>query len=214
MEMPMAEVTTTPAQTNTEAATEVKADPSTLLGEGAPESQNTDTPKVDGEAKTDGAKVDEPAVPEKYEFKLPEGYELDEGALKVFEPALKDLKLTNDGAQKLVDAYAQVQKLQLEESEKAFNAQVEKWAEDVKADKELGGQAFEQTRTDALRAVGKYGTPELKALLNQTGLGNHPEFVRFFTRIGKSLKEDDPIVTAGTAGGSEKSIEERLWPKH
>lgn len=210
MEMPMAEVTTTPAQTNTEAATEVKADPSTLLGEGAPESQNTDAPKVDD--KTDEAKSDEPVIPDKYELQMPEGFELDEEAWKVFEPEFRDLKLTNDQAQKLANANAKVERLKAEAMEKAFNAQVEKWAEDVKADKELGGQAFEQTRTDALRAVGKYGSPELKTLLNQTGLGNHPEFVRFCTRIGKELKEDNPINPGGTAGG-EKSIEERLWPQ-
>lgn len=200
----MAEATTT-AQTNTEAATEAEAEPSTILGESAPESQNVDAEKV--EAKTDEVKTDEPVVPEKYEFKLPEGYELDEGALKVFEPALKDLKLTNESAQKLVDAYAQVQKAQLEESEKAFNAQVEKWAEDVKADKELGGQAFEQVRESALKAVGKFGTPELKALLNQTGLGNHPEFVRFCSRVGKQLREDDPINVPGKATGGKSAAE-------
>lgn len=203
MEMPMAEATTT-AQTNTEAATEAKAEPSTLLGEGAPDSQNVD---AQPEPKADEQKQDEPVVPEKYEFKLPEGYELDESALKVFEPALKDLKLTNESAQKLVDAYAQVQKAQLEESERAFNAQVEKWAEDVKADKELGGQAFEQTKASALKAVAKFGTPELKALLNQTGLGNNPEFVRFCARVGKQLREDDPINVPGKATGGKSAAE-------
>jgi hypothetical protein len=209
METQMAEATTT-AQTNTEAATEAKAEPSTMLGESAPASQNVDAAKVDGEAKTDEAKADDvPAAPEKYEFKLPDGYTLDEEAFKVFEPGLRELNLTNESAQKLVEKYAEVQKIQSEAAEKAFNDQVEKWAEDVKADKELGGQAFEASRSSALKAVGKFGSPELKSLLNQTGLGNHPEFVRFCARVGKSLREDDPMTASKATSG--KSAAEVLY---
>lgn len=200
----MAEATTT-AQTNTEAATEAKAEPSTILGEDAPESQNVDTEKV--EAKADEVKTDEPVVPEKYELQMPEGFELDEEAWKVFEPEFRGLKLTNEQAQKLANANAKVEQLRAQAAEKAFNAQVEKWAEDVKADKELGGQAFEQVRDSALKAVGKFGTPELKALLNQTGLGNHPEFVRFCSRVGKQLREDDPVNVSGKATGGKSAAE-------
>lgn len=218
MEMPMPETTTTTAQTNTEAATEVNAGSQTLLGESAPTSQNSDTSTTDSNAEA-APKVDEvkteakSAAPEKYEFTLPEGVTLDEESFKVVEPVLRELNLTNEDAQKLIEKYSEIQKIQSEAAEKAFNEQVEKWADDVKTDKELGGQAFEASRSAAMKAVGKFGSHELKSLLNQTGLGNHPEFVRFCVRVGKSLQEDNPITTGGTSGGAEKSIEDRLWPK-
>lgn len=206
--------TATTAQTNTEAATEVSnSSPATLLGGDAPAtSQKTDATTT-AETQTEARVEDKPAAPEKYDFKLPEGYTLDEGALKTFEPILRELNLPNESAQKLVSAYAEMQKVQDQEAGKAFDEQINKWAEETKADKEIGGQAFNANHADAIKAIGKFGTPELKELLNLTGMGNHPEVVRFCMRVGKALKEDSPIQASGTAGGGEKSLEERLWPK-
>lgn len=59
-----------------------------------------DKPK-DEEQKQEGA-------PEKYEFTAGEGVELDADALKDFEPVARDLNLTNEQAQKLVDAYPKI----------------------------------------------------------------------------------------------------------
>ncbi|MGK3508138.1 exodeoxyribonuclease VII large subunit, partial [Escherichia coli] len=42
---------------------------------------------------------------QKYEFQAAEGVELDTEALKEFEPVARELNLTNEQAQKLVDAY-------------------------------------------------------------------------------------------------------------
>jgi hypothetical protein len=203
----MAEATTT-AQTNTEAATEAKAEPSTLLGANAEDGQNVDA--TNAEAKTEAKEGEDKAAsaaPEKYEFKVPDGYTLNEEALKVVDPVLRELNLTNESAQKLIDKYAEIQGLNEKAAEKAFNDQVEKWADDVKADKEIGGQAFDESRASALKAVGKFGSPELKSLLNQTGLGNHPEFVRFCARVGKSLREDDPINASGKATSGKSAAE-------
>ena len=72
-----------------------------------------------------------PAAPEKYEFAAPEGQALDANALAVFEPIAKELGLTQEQAQKLVDIYPQIQQQQAE----AWSKQVADWGEQVKADK-------------------------------------------------------------------------------
>lgn len=46
-----------------------------------------------------------PGAPEKYAFTAPEGQELDTSALAQFEPVARELNLTQEQAQKLVDVY-------------------------------------------------------------------------------------------------------------
>lgn len=141
----------------------------------------------DKEQKQDGA-------PEKYEFKPAEGQELDTAALEQFEPIARELNLTNEQAQKMVDLYGtkimpMVQKQQAESWQKT----TEQWAADVKADKEIGGDKLTANLSAAQRALDQFGTPELKEYLNATGLGNHPDLVKTFVKIGKAMSEDGMV---------------------
>lgn len=151
-------------------------------------------------------------APEKYEFKAGEGVELDQEALKDFEPLARELNLNNEQAQKLVDMYGtkllpMVQKHQAE----AWQKQTEGWAESVKADKEIGGDKLTSSISTAQRALETFGTPELKEYLNTTGLGNHPELVKAFVKIGKAMSEDN-VVTGGHDGGSNDLVS-AFYPK-
>src|SRR5262245_60440079 len=47
-----------------------------------------------------------PGAPEKYEFKAPEGVTLDTGLVNDFTPLAKELGMSQDAAQKVVDLYA------------------------------------------------------------------------------------------------------------
>lgn len=62
--------------------------------------------KTISRVKKDGDKPE--GAPEKYEFQAAEGVELDTEALKEFEPVARELNLTNEQAQKLVDAYPKI----------------------------------------------------------------------------------------------------------
>lgn len=131
-----------------------------------------------------------PEAPEKYEFAAPEGQELDANALSVFEPIAKELGLTQEQAQKLVDIYPQIQQQQAE----AWSKQIADWGEQVKADKEIGGDKFNASVGLAQRALDQFGNPELREYLNVSGLGNHPALVRFCAKVGKSMAEDSFVV--------------------
>ncbi|WP_313707910.1 peptidase [Atlantibacter hermannii] len=150
-------------------------------------------------------------APETYEFKAAEGVELDTEALKDFEPVARELNLTNEQAQKLVDAYpkilAGVQQRQVD----AWQKQTQDWAADVKADKEIGGDKLTASLSKAQQALETFGTPELKEYLNETGLGNHPELVKAFVKIGKAMSEDN-MVSAGNTG--QRSAAEVLYGKN
>lgn len=141
----------------------------------------------DKEQKPEGA-------PEKYEFKTGEGVELDTEALKDFEPVARELNLTNEQAQKLVDLYGtKIMPMVQQQQVEAWQKTTEQWAADVKADKEIGGDKLTGNLSVAQRALAQFGTPELKEYLEGTGLGNHPELVKAFIKIGKAMSEDGMV---------------------
>ena len=151
---------------------------------------------ADGEKAADKPEDEEQkqeGAPEKYEFTAGEGVELDTEALKDFEPVARDLNLTNEQAQKLVDAYPKILAGVQQRQAEAWQKQTEGWAETVKADKEIGGDKLTANLSAAQRALDQFGTPELKEYLNATGLGNHPDLVKTFVKIGKAMSEDGMV---------------------
>lgn len=150
----------------------------------------------DKEQKPEGA-------PEKYEFKAGEGVELDTEALKDFEPVARELNLTNEQAQKLVDAYPKILAGVQQRQAEAWQSQTERWAADVKADKEIGGDRLTANLSAAQRALEQFGDSELKEYLDSTGLGNHPALVKAFIKVGKAMSEDKVVTGGHESGGSD-----------
>lgn len=151
----------------------------------------TETGTAQAEAKPEGQGAEAPVA---YDFKLPEGVELDTAVADEFKTVAADLKLAPESAQKVVDFYA---KLQAQSAER-FVKQVETWGEQVRADKEIGGAKLDENLAVARKAVDTFGSDELKSLLNSTGMGNHPEVVKMMVKIGQAISEDK-IVRGGPA---------------
>lgn len=189
-----------PGTTGTPAGTE--APPANNGGAPAGNEQNKGAEPPAKDPKADPGK---PAVaaPEKYEFKAAEGQELDAEAVKAFEPIAKELNLSNEQAQKLVDVYGStIMPHVMKQIDEQWSRQSEQWAEQVRADKDLGSDA---SIGAAQKAMDKFGSPELKQYLTETGLGNHPELVRIFANIGKAMSEDG-LVT-GNSGGAKSAAD-------
>lgn len=143
--------------------------------------------KAEKEQKQEGA-------PEKYDFKPAEGQELDTAALEQFEPIARELNLSNEQAQKMVDLYGtKILPMVQQQQAEAWQKTTEQWAADVKSDKEIGGDKLTANLSAAQRALDQFGTPELKEYLEGTGLGNHPELVKAFIKIGKAMSEDGMV---------------------
>jgi hypothetical protein len=176
------------------------------VGEGQP---NTSTAATTPPASTPATPSTPPAtatppaadgVPEKYEFTAPEGTTLQPEAIAAYSGIAKELGLSQAKAQQLINgvlpSMAKAQQAQIDALNKG-------WMEAAKADKEYGGEAFEANLAVAKSAMEKVGTPELRDYLNQSGLGNHPEMVRLFVRLGKQVLPDQNLV--GGAGGGKPS---------
>ncbi|MDG3896597.1 hypothetical protein L5C00_10540 [Pseudomonas aeruginosa] len=134
-----------------------------------------------------------PAVPDAYKFALPEGYDFSAEAQAEWSGVFKELGLTQEQASKLVEMDAKRQASGAQASEQAAieyrNQQVSKWESELKQDAAFGGANFEANVGIAQKALADYGTPELTAMLKESGLGSHPEVVRFFHRVGQQLAE-------------------------
>jgi len=145
------------------------------------------------------------------DFVMPEGVELDSALLTEAAPLFKELGLTQDQAQKLVDFQAAQAKASSESSVDAFNQLMNDWQTQSKNDKEFGGDNFEESVGIARQAIDKFGTPELKQLLEEHGVGNHPEVIRFMVKVGKLTAEDVPGGTT-TATSQAQDRVSLLYP--
>lgn len=188
----------------------VQTDPGTQTtteqaAEGQPPS---DKPASDGkpaEPKTD----DKPA--EYGEFKTAEGVTLDQDALGEFKALAGEAKLSQEQAQKVVDIGVKLQQKWAADQAKAMEGAREQWAQASNTDKEFGGEKLAENLSVAKTALDKFGSPELKQLLNDSGLGNHPEVIRFFYRAGKAIS-NDRIVSGGNGPGAAIDPASVLFP--
>jgi hypothetical protein len=170
-----------------------------------------DKPK-EGEG-TDKSKDTQSVAAPDLEISLPEGVKPDEAMLKEFKDLAKEAGLDGAKASKLVawDIQRQ-QKLdqQMSESVKQLNAE---WDKQLKADKDFGGEKMNVTMATAKKALRKFGGEELARELDAAGIGNHPGLIKFFSRVGQALGEDDSFApkSAGTAS-SEQQTMRQLYP--
>lgn len=209
-------------QPPSEAATETGQ--TTLMAEGggqgapagAPTPSADDNAAADPQGGGDGGEGDpaggtESGAPESYEFKVPEGVEgltIDQAMADQFTPVFKELGLSQEQADKLVAAYAQKVAADTQSAQDAMVAEwqgrVRGWEEAARKDAEYGGAEFDANLSIAKQALKRYSSPELDALLIETGLGSHPDLVRAFVRIGKATAEDRPTPSSDTGGQPAK----------
>lgn len=176
-----------------------------------PASEKPHDPPADPNKPTPPKEETPPGAPEKYAFTAPEGQELDTSALAQFEPVARELNLTQEQAQKLVDVYPKVLAGVQQQQAESWQKQTEDWAATVKADKDIGGDKLASNLGAAQRAIDTFGTKELKEYLDGTGLGNHPELVKFCIKVGKGMAEDQ-IITGNKTGG-DLDLVSAFYPK-
>lgn len=186
---------TPPAGATTPATPAQPAATTTVVNGDSKPAEGAQAPKP-GEAAKPG---EAPAgAPEKYELAAPEGMTLEPETTAQFETVARELNLTNDQANKLIPLAAELVKRNVAQQQAAQVAQVQKWLDESKADTEFGGEKFDANVATVRNAVARFATPQLKELMDQTGLGNHPEVVRLFYRIGNAIA-DDKFVAAPPA---------------
>lgn len=184
----------------------------------ATEATGSTEPAAQGDGAADGEAGDKPAgdapastVPEKYEFAVPEGVTLNAEMLGEFEGVARELGLDQAGAQKVVDIAAKLQARQAEQVSAALQQQSAEWVQSAATDQEIGGAKLPENLAVARKGLEAFASPELRKLLDESRLGNNPEVVRMFYRVGKALAEDK--VVTGETKAPPKSMAAVLYDK-
>ena len=163
---------------------------------------------AEGSTKTEGDKPQ--GAPEKYEFKPIEGVNLDPSVVGKFSEVAKELNLPQEAAQKVLDQVAPAIAAQ---QQAAIEAASNQWVAEVKADKEFGGEKLEANLAVAKKARDAFSTPELRTLLQETRLGNNPEVIRFFYKVGLAMSEDKFVPGGKQAATPMQSQADILYGK-
>lgn len=150
-------------------------------------------------------------APEAYEFAMPEGFELNKEVSGEFEAYARELNLPQDKAQAVVDMGVKLMQSAQAKQAEAFAQTQQQWRDQVVNDKELGGAALAENLSYAAKVLDTYA-PDLRAVLDETGLGNHPAFVKAFVKIGKAISEDRLVGGAQQTPGAAQDPAAKLFP--
>lgn len=171
----------------------------------------------EGEKDAGGDEGAAAGAPEKYELTPPEGFEaIDAALMGEAEPVLRELNLTNEEAQKLVPLVGKAIQDAVAKANDAGAQQVSDlrkgWADAFDADPEIGGANRKATEAAAAKAFDHYGLKPgegLRQLLDESGLGNHPDMIRFVARVGRDLAEGS--FERGAVVPTPKTPEQKLY---
>jgi Ca2+-binding RTX toxin-like protein len=163
--------------------------------------------------------VDATGAPDTYELKPPEGMELDTDAIAVAEPIFRELNLSNEQANKLVGVYAELGKKATEKVATMIaetDAQVRKdWLNEAKDADDIGKAKWNETLNLSARALDALGYPKgspFRKLLDDSGLGNHPEMIRAFRKIGEAVTEDGVFPRSNSGDPVESNYARIMYP--
>lgn len=194
-------MTATAAQAETTAPSAAPVqDAQTLLGQQASEAKEPEASAKPADAKPEqaadqGKPAEKAGAPEKYEFKAPEGQSFDEKVIATYSEVARELNLSQDAAQKVLDRVAPVmQARQVEQFQEMQDRTFSAWADETKADKEIGGQRLPENLRLAAKAVDRFGGKALRALLDESGFGNRREVIAAFAAIGRAISDDSFVA--------------------
>jgi hypothetical protein len=119
---------------------------------------------------------------------------------------------TQQSLQEVEQALSAERERIIQENTAAWQAQVAQWRTEAETDPELGGAALPATVARAQMALQHFDSEDhfVGNLLQESGYGNHPQVLRFFSRLASSLMEDS-LSTGDAAQRSSLPLEERLY---
>ena len=133
-----------------------------------------------------------------------DGYDLgedDEGILDPFKDFSHEIGLTQDQAENVLGLFNQIDENNEEQQEQEIKDMETQTTIELQRE---WGRNFDGNLDYAKRAYAQFASSELSEVLDGTGLGNHPEMIRAFSKIGQMLGEESLAVGTGL-GKSQQS---------
>lgn len=140
---------------------------------------------------------------------LPENSSISAHTLTLLKQQAAEIKLPLESLQKWVEQENNRLQQEREQRAQAEQEKVRKWAQETQ---KIYGASWQEEVSCAVRAADAFGGPELRQLLEDTGLGNHPVIVRTFAEVGKRMAED-VLVTGVPNASTDKTFTQALYGK-
>jgi hypothetical protein len=197
------------------------SDEGTVLGGDAEGSESEAEGSKEGEGDSEADAPEGP--PEAYELTPPEGMTLDAETLAEADPVFRELGLNNDQANQLVPLAAKFGERIAAQAAEATNqtilnevtAQRKAWVTEAKADPEIGGANWDASVDLSAKALDALGMPKgspFRTFLSESGLGNHPEMIRAFSKVGALVSEDGDFVRGDSGAAVKPNRLAALYP--
>ena len=136
----------------------------------------------DGEGSSSDISSDAPDFSIPLELEMPEGWSVDNEAIREHRVAAHELGIPSEKFAKLVERY-------IASEAKAQTSQRAGWVKAAREDPSLtGGVGFERNVQVADAVLRQYGDEELRGVLNQSGLSSHRAMVRLLSKVGADIK--------------------------
>jgi len=126
------------------------------------------------------------------------------GELDGFREFAHDTGLTQDQADNILKLYGDIQEEQEEEHQNGLEELRTNTTMELQKE---WGKNYDGKMDYAKRAFAQFATPELSQLMDESGMGNHPEMLRVFAKVGELMGEDSLVVGTGL-GSSQLSPEQ------
>lgn len=110
---------------------------------------------------------------------LPEGIDANAPELATFRQVASEL---GDGAaQKVLDWHFSARAT-------VAAAQQERWVAATRADPEIGGEHLQGALADSKQLIDEFGNEALRGVITAAPVGDHPEVIRFLTKVARALR--------------------------
>lgn len=150
--------------------------------------------------------------PKDYELSLDEKSLITKDSLDRIAAYAKEQGLSKEQAEKLLGSYEQTLKdyddLMAKNLEDQRRETAENWVKELKKDEEFGGANFEKNVELARKGTSKVFSESFAEVLEHTGLGNNPDFVKGMKIIGEMISDDSFVHGKHMRDQKPKTAEE------
>ena len=158
------------------------------------------------------AKLGRPETADAYKLgkglEFPAGFPHDDKIDTLVKGLFHEVGLNSKQAAALYEGFTKMQIEEFVNTTNALQQATQKGLDDLRT--EWGGK-YDTNVAMARQAIHAFGGDEVKALLNQNGLGDNPLLIRTFAKIGQSLSEDQAFrENAGDQGFMQSADQARV----
>lgn len=187
------------------------------------EAKPADDKSLAAGAKDEKKPAEPGVVPDKYDLKAPEGYEIDPKLVEDATPIFKELGLTQDAAQKLTDLWNKHSLEAANAPYKAYEEMRNGWRDSVAKDPALGNGTDDlkpEVKATIGRGIDSLGPAlarDFRSAMDLTGSGDNPAFVKALYELCKRAGEGTAVSGKGpspvaASGSAPKSAASAMYP--